>query len=187
MRSAFAADFLLRPLAGRPHGAIHVPTPRDAAVLVAVLDKPHPTVLLTRRTATLRHHGGQVALPGGRVDASDPSHTQAALREAWEEVGLLPQEVMPLGTLNPYYTVSRYRITPIVGLAPADFPWQLSTDEVDAVFEIPLSVVLDLNAYQQLTINRLGQAHPVYFLPWQDWLIWGATAAIFHDLARHLA
>ncbi|WKE67118.1 CoA pyrophosphatase [Gallaecimonas kandeliae] len=185
MRRSFTTDFLLRPLEPRAPG-LQLATPREAAVLIAVLDKPEPSILLTRRTSTLRHHGGQVALPGGRVDATDPDHAAAALREAWEEVGLPPSEVQPLGRLNPYHTVSRYRITPVVGLAPADFPWQLSTEEVDAVFEVPLSVVLDLNAYQVLTIPRLGQSHDVYFLPWNGWLIWGATAAIFQDLALHL-
>ncbi|WP_192954658.1 CoA pyrophosphatase [Gallaecimonas mangrovi] len=184
--SSFAADFLLRPLAQRQLGT-ELSASREAAVLLAILDKPEPTILLTRRTQTLRSHGGQIALPGGRVDDTDPNHTYAALREAWEEVGLPPEDVTPLGELNPFYTVSRYRITPIVGLAPADFPWQLSADEVDAVFEVPLAVVLNLNSYHQLQINRHGQPHTVYFMPWQGWFIWGATAGMFHDLALHMA
>ncbi|ROQ24909.1 CoA pyrophosphatase [Gallaecimonas pentaromativorans] len=182
----FAPEFLLRSLAPASRG-IELSNAREAAVLVAILDKPEPSVLLTRRTQTLRSHSGQIALPGGRVDDTDPSHTHAALREAWEEVGLPPADVMPLGQLNPFFTVSRYRITPIVGLAPADFPWQLSIDEVDAVFEVPLAVVLNLNNYHQMQVNRLGQPHSVYFLPWQGWFIWGATAGIFHDLALHMA
>ncbi|WP_406663171.1 CoA pyrophosphatase [Gallaecimonas sp. GXIMD1310] len=182
----FASQFILQPLQPRHLGTPFLHQPRAAAVLLAILDRPEPTVLLTRRTQTLRHHGGQIALPGGRVDASDPSHVAAALREAWEEVGLAPTEVTPLGTLNPYDTVSDYRITPVVARAPADFPWQLSTDEVDAIFEVPLAIVLDLNRYQRLQIERQGISHQVLFLPWQNWLIWGATAAIFQDLALHL-
>ncbi|WP_341501327.1 CoA pyrophosphatase [Gallaecimonas sp. GXIMD4217] len=185
-RSRFARDFLLRPLEERHLGVPELQSPKPAAVLLAIMDKPEPNLLLTRRTLTLRHHGGQVALPGGRVDDSDPSHEHAALREAWEEVGLLPEQVQVLGRLNPYDTVSRFRITPVVGLAPEDFPWLLSVDEVDAVFEMPLKKVLDLNRYRTLDIQRHGQHHRLFCLPYREHLIWGATAAILYDLALHL-
>ncbi len=184
--SRFAREFLLRPLVERNLGVPRLKAPKEAAVLLAVMDKPDPALLLTRRTATLRHHGGQIALPGGRVDATDTSLEAAALREAWEEVGLLPDQVQVLGRLNAYDTVSRFRITPVVGLAPAAFPWMLSVDEVDAAFEVPLEYILDEGNYRTLNIKRQGSEHPIYFLPFKEHVIWGATAAILYDLALHI-
>jgi len=158
----------------------------DAAVLVPILLGPAPSVLLTKRTAHLSSHAGQVSFPGGRIDPGDASPEEAALREAQEEVGLDPLLVELVGRLGAYVTGTGYRITPVLGLLPPDPPLLLSPHEVEAVFCLPLAVVLDPSAPQRRRAHNRGRWREFWVWPHPDHYIWGATAAILVHLAHLL-
>ncbi len=103
---------------------------RHAAVLLPIICKPKPTLLLTRRSATLRSHAGQVAFPGGAADPKDKSIIATALREAEEEVNIPHQKVQVLGQLAPLNSTSGYLVTPIVGLLPPGLSLHSNPEEV---------------------------------------------------------
>ncbi len=157
-----------------------------AAVLVGIVTGPAPGVLLTKRTAHLRQHSGQVSFPGGRIDPGDASPEAAALREAAEEVGLDPAHAELLGRLGDYVTVSAYRVTPVLALLSPGFIARPSAHEVDAVFQLPLAVLLDPRAPQRRTATLHGQQRSYWVWPHPEHTVWGATAAILVHLARRL-
>jgi 8-oxo-dGTP pyrophosphatase MutT (NUDIX family) len=166
------------------------PEPRPlvpAAVLVALIDHPRePTVLLTRRTEHLSRHAGQISFPGGRVEASDVSPTAAALREAEEEIGLAQEAVDVLGVLDSYQTVTGFLITPVVGALDPPVHLQPDPCEVADVFEVPLSFILDTANHQRHSRIFNGQRRYYYALPYGNYYIWGATAAMLVNLAAKL-
>jgi 8-oxo-dGTP pyrophosphatase MutT (NUDIX family) len=157
-----------------------------AAVLVGIVTGPAPGILLTKRTAHLRQHSGQVSFPGGRIDPEDASPEAAALREAQEEVGLDPSHVQLLGRLRDYVTSTGYRVTPVLALLTPGFVTAPSADEVDAVFQLPLAVLLDPEAPQRRGAQFRGAWREYWFWPHPEHEIWGATAAILVHLARRL-
>ncbi|TNH43243.1 CoA pyrophosphatase [Photorhabdus luminescens] len=159
---------------------------RHAAVLLPIICKPKPTLLLTRRSDTLRSHAGQVAFPGGVADPQDKSIIATALREAEEEVNIPPQKVQILGQLAPLNSINGYLVTPIVGLLPPGLSLHSNPTEVSKIFEVPLSEALSLSSYHYLDVNRRGQQHRIYFYWYQQHLIWGLTAAIIHQLAQQV-
>ncbi len=161
-----------------------------AAVLVPFVLGTNPGVLLTRRTPHLTKHAGQVSFPGGRIDPEDASPEAAALREAQEEIGLDPARVELAGRLGDYTTGTFYRITPVIGLltpgVALDGLGLCTSDEVDAVFELPLAVLLDPEAPQQRTRFFRGRERTYWEWPHPEYQIWGATAAILLGLAQRL-
>jgi 8-oxo-dGTP pyrophosphatase MutT (NUDIX family) len=157
-----------------------------AAVLVPILLGAAPGILLTKRTAHLARHPGQVSFPGGRIDPADPDPEAAALRESWEEIGLDPAVVSLQGRLAPYVTGTGYRITPVVGLLPADPVLLPNPSEVEAVFVLPLGVLLDPKAPQRRTREETGRRREFWVWPHAEHYIWGATAAILVHLAKLL-
>lgn len=157
-----------------------------AAVLVAVVLGETPGILLTKRTAHLNKHAGQVSFPGGRIDPEDASAEAAALREAWEEIGLPPDQVEVLGRLPDQVTGTGYRITPVLAVVPAAVAYVLSPHEVDEVFELPLSVVLDPAAPRRQRQHVGGVWREYWVWPHAAHFIWGATAAILVELAERL-
>ncbi len=163
-------------------GKVRVP----AAVLVGLTAGPAGGVLLTRRTAHLRQHSGQVSFPGGRIDASDASAEAAALREAQEEVGLDPGHVELLGRLPDHVTSSGYIITPVLGLLAPGFATEASPDEVDAIFILPLAVLLDDALPLRRQVQFAGALREFWVWPHPEFYIWGATAAILLRLARRM-
>jgi 8-oxo-dGTP pyrophosphatase MutT (NUDIX family) len=158
----------------------------EAAVLVPIVTGPNPGVLLTKRTTTLRNHAGQVSFPGGRIDPQDASPEAAALREAHEEVGLDPAQVELVGRLRPYVTGTGYRVTPILGLLPPSLNLVHAPAEVDAIFELPLTTLLDPAAPERRSAEYRGRLRHYWVWPHPDHHIWGATAAILVHLARRL-
>jgi 8-oxo-dGTP pyrophosphatase MutT (NUDIX family) len=158
----------------------------EAAVLVALVTGGIPGVLLTKRTAGLRNHAGQVSFPGGRIDAGDASPEAAALREAQEEIGLDPDQVTLVGRMTPYITGTGYRVTPVVGLLGRGFVLTPSPFEVDAVFELPLTTLLDPTAPRRRSAEFRGRTRHYWVWPHPTHEIWGATAAILVHLAQRL-
>jgi 8-oxo-dGTP pyrophosphatase MutT (NUDIX family) len=159
---------------------------RDAAVLVAFVDHPRPTLLLTRRTNQLRKHSGQVAFPGGKVDDSDDGPTAAALREAQEEVGLAAQHVRIISPTAPYRTVTNFVVTPVLAVIPAGLRYTANPDEVAHIFEAPIDVLF--NPAQQIlrTVDWEGRTRQYYEIHYDGERIWGATAAMIRNLGAQL-
>jgi 8-oxo-dGTP pyrophosphatase MutT (NUDIX family) len=159
---------------------------KPAAVLIAITDRSEPGIILTQRPDTMRSHPGQVAFPGGRVDTSDADAVAAALREANEEVGLPYDRAEIVGTTDRYRTITGYHITPVIAVVPPDLPL-IGNEEVTAIFEPPLSFLLDPANHQKVRVDWNGAERHYFELHWQDRRIWGATAAMIVNLSRRLS
>jgi 8-oxo-dGTP pyrophosphatase MutT (NUDIX family) len=158
-----------------------------AAVLMAVVDRPDPTVILTLRPDTLRQHPGQIAFPGGRIDPGDDGPVDAALREAEEEIGLFRRDVEIVGTADCYRTITGFEVTPVVGIVPPGLALTPHPGEVAAIFEAPLDYLLHPEHQVVRTVEWQGRERVYYEILWQDRRIWGATAAMIVNLSRRLA
>ncbi len=162
--------------------------PRPAAVLVGVIPRAAGAgVLLTRRTDGLRHHGGQVSFPGGRIEPDDPSPAAAALREAREEVGLQAAQARLLGYLDPLLTITGFRVLPTVVVVDPGFQPVPEPGEVAEVFEVPLEMLLDPGQLDTIELQFGGRARHVFQYRYQPQRIWGATASILYNLRERLA
>ncbi|MTD25690.1 CoA pyrophosphatase [Erwinia sorbitola] len=179
----FLTRFLLQPPAP---GQQNLPF-RQAAVLVPIIAHAEPTLLLTRRAASLRKHAGQVAFPGGMKDSSDSSLVETALREAQEEVAIPPEAVSVIGVLPPVTSSTGFQVTPVVGVVRPGLNWHANEDEVESVFEMPLYEALRLGRYSALDIERAGQSHRVWLSWFDDYFIWGMTAGIIRQLGLQVA
>lgn len=179
-------DFLSRFQLLRPQVNSATLNSRQAAVLIPVVRREQPGLLLTKRSSHLRKHAGQVAFPGGAVDATDASLIAAALREAQEEVAIPPDAVEVIGVLPPVDSVTGFQVTPVVGIIPPDLQYHASVDEVAAVFEMPLAEALRLGRYHPLDIQRRGHDHRVWLSWYQHYFVWGMTAGIIRELALQI-
>jgi 8-oxo-dGTP pyrophosphatase MutT (NUDIX family) len=178
-----SSDFDLNPAIQPPAGVAL----RPAAVLIPVWLQPESAALiLTKRSSHLKHHPGQIAFPGGKVDAGDAGPEAAALRESREEIGLDPNRVTVLGTLPPHQTVTGFSITPFVGLITGDFTPQPEAGEVDEVFTVPLAFVLDPARFSIQQRRWKGEWRRYYAVPYGPYYIWGATARILRGLADRM-
>lgn len=161
---------------------------KAASVLLPIVTRPQElTVLFTRRTEHLKDHSGQVSFPGGRVESRDASAEATALRETQEEIGLAPERVELLGRLADYHTRTGFRVTPVVGLVTPPFELRPDAFEVEAVFEVPLSFLLDPANHQRHGREFQGRQVQYYAIAYCDHYIWGATAGILVNFYRHLA
>lgn len=160
----------------------------EAAVLVALMARDDgPTVLFTRRHENLSRHAGQISFPGGRVDPDDVGPVDAALREAHEEVGLPRGHATPLGFLDPYETISAFRVVPVVARVAPDFELRLDPREVDSAFEVPLSFLLAPDSAQRVQAVFRGLRRHYWEFHYDGHRIWGATAAMLVNLRERLA
>jgi 8-oxo-dGTP pyrophosphatase MutT (NUDIX family) len=157
----------------------------DAAVLIAITDRPDPGVIFTVRREHLRTHAGQIAFPGGRLDPGEDA-VMAALREAQEEILLDPAAVEIVGTIEPYRTVTGYVVTPVIGVIPPDPALEPHEHEVADWFEAPLDFLLNSANQQRRSALFQGVERTYYEIMWNDRRIWGATAAMIVNLSRRL-
>lgn len=178
--SAASSDFDLNPDVALPPGR----KLRPAGVLVPILN--HETgarVFLTKRSSALKHHPGQIAFPGGKQDAGDADITATALREASEEIGLDPANVRVLGQMPPHETVTGFIVTPVVAQVLDIFTPIPETGEVDEVFSVPLSHVMEPSRYLIQSRRWRGSRRHYYTVPFGPYYIWGATARILRAMA----
>ena len=177
--------FLRSELATRPSVIRAEWDTRPAAVLIPLYQVDgiwH--VLFTQRTHLVETHKGQVSFPGGQVDSEDADRVATALREAEEEIGLRREDVTVLSQLDELLTVTQYRITPVVGTFPWPYDFELSTAELSAVFGVPLAWLADPRNLEIQYREPLmtGPKVPVYYLHYDTWTIWGATARMLLNL-----
>ncbi len=178
-----SSDFDLNPAVVLPEGR----KLRPAGVLVAFQPGANGLdLVLTKRSSRLRHHPGQIAFPGGKVDAGDADETAAALREAHEEVGLPPGHVTLLGRLPVHETVTGFLVTPVVGLIHTPFEPRAEPGEVDEVFAVPFAHVTDPGRFVIEARRWRGQRRRYYTVPYGPYYIWGATARILRGLAERI-
>ncbi len=164
--------------------------PALAAVLIGIVMREQPTVLLTQRTAHLSTHSGQVAFPGGKVDATDHDVVDTALRESHEEVGLDREHVQVLGTISDYVTGTAFVVTPVVGLVSPDHTLRPNPHEVASVFEVPLAFLMNPAFHRRHALEAEGRRREWFSMPYQDGeeqrFIWGATAGMIRNFYRFL-
>jgi 8-oxo-dGTP pyrophosphatase MutT (NUDIX family) len=159
---------------------------RPAAVLIPVVDHPQPTVLLTQRAAHLNDHAGQISFPGGKIDATDATPLDAALREAEEEIGLSREFVDPIGYLDLYGTGFGFRILPTLARVRPGFTLHVNKAEVEDVFEVPLAFLMDPANHQVHSKEFRGMERSYYAMPFAERYIWGATAGILRVLYERI-
>jgi 8-oxo-dGTP pyrophosphatase MutT (NUDIX family) len=159
---------------------------RPAAVLIGIVARETPSVLLTQRAAHLNDHAGQISFPGGKIDATDASPLETALREAEEEIGLDRAFIDPIGYLDVYATGFGFRILPTVARVRPGFTLQVNPNEVDEAFEIPLAFLMDPVNHQRHSKEWRGIMRSYYAMPFADRYVWGATAGILRVLYERI-
>lgn len=158
-----------------------------AGVLVPIIERAHGlTLLLTQRSAALKHHAGQVSFPGGRMEASDADIEATALRETHEEVGIAPDAVAVAGFIDPMPTITGYAVTPVIGVLTGPIETRVDPAEVEYAFEVPLSHLMDRR--NEVTVERtlFGKTLPMVEFHWEGERIWGATAHMIVSLRKIL-
>lgn len=161
---------------------------KPAAVLCPIVEREGTlNLLFTQRSSHLKHHAGQVSFPGGKQEPTDGDLMQTALRETEEEIGLSRVLIDVVGSLPRFRTVSRFDVTPYVGFVSSPFELTLDKNEVESVFEVPLAHAINPENHHAHWVERKGERHPVYFIPWGEHNIWGATAAFVRNLSNKLA
>ncbi len=177
-----SSDFDLNPDVILPEGRVL----RPAGVLCAIIGEDDPRVFLTMRSSALKHHPGQIAFPGGKVDPGDSGPVHAALREAEEEIGLPRDAVEVMGTLPPHETVTGFTVTPVIGRVTRDFTPRAEIGEVAEIFTVPLSHVTEPTQFMIQSRRWRGQRRHYFTVPYGPYYIWGATARILRALAERM-
>lgn len=160
---------------------------KKAAVLIALVERPNGLhIILTKRAIHLRHHPGEISFPGGQLEQTDSNLQQTALRETEEEIGLAFEQISLFGSLQPLTTSSGFIVSPYLAFVDSQHTLKINKQEVQSTFELPLEFILKRNSFykQHLLVNK--KRHFTYLLPYQNKLIWGATAQILLTLRKHL-
>ena len=157
----------------------------DAAVLIAVTDRPQPGLILTQRPQGMRDHPGQVAFPGGKIDQGEDA-IAAALREAEEELAMRRADVRVIGATDHYQTGTGFDITPVLGVVPPDLPLVANPHEVEAWFEAPLDLMLGRDCWSEHEVFWNGAMRRYLEYHYRGFRIWGVTAAIIANLSRRI-
>jgi len=189
LRARFAQTLPWDPEFSEEALAVRGRTLRRAAVLVPLVMRPEGvTVLLTRRTEHLSSHAGQISFPGGGAEELDSSPIETALRETEEEIGLHRRHVEIIGVLPDHTTISAYRVTPVVALVEPPFDLNADPNEVAEVFEVPLAFLMDGLKHQRRTLDlpQTAGRRSFYAMPYEQYFIWGATAAMLRNLFHFL-
>ena len=191
-KATFLQSFKLAPLAASSqqfrYQLISKKPLRSAAVLIAIIEEADGLkVLLTRRAKHLKHHAGQISFPGGKVEEQDANLIETATREFEEEIGISASQLEIVGNLHPYQTISGFEVLPIVAFLNPPLATAFDEGEVDEVFYVPLSHCLDQSNHLHVNTQIKGKSYPVTFIPYQDYNIWGATAAMLKDFANHMS
>ena len=160
--------------------------PVPAAVLVPVVMGAEPSVLLTKRTSHLTKHAGQISFPGGRIDPGDSGPEERRVGKECRIGCRSRGSVDAPGRLNDHVTGTGDRITPVLAVLPPGLSYRLSPEEVEAIFELPMRVVLDPDAPRRQRQHVRGVWREYWVWPHPDHFIWGATAAILVQLAQRL-
>jgi 8-oxo-dGTP pyrophosphatase MutT (NUDIX family) len=160
--------------------------PRSAAVLVPVVLHATLTVMLTQRSHDMPSHPGQISFPGGKMEASDATPLDCALREAHEEIGLEADFSEPLGFRDSYRTGTGFLISPVVALVRPGFRMRLDPREVLEVFEVPLPFLMDEANHQKHAREWRGRQRSYYAMPYDGRYIWGATAGMLKNMQQRL-
>jgi 8-oxo-dGTP pyrophosphatase MutT (NUDIX family) len=172
-------DQIRTTLSSRQRRVIEHPPFSHAAVLVPLFKKNGDCHLLfTKRSDQVKYHKGEISFPGGVVDEEDSELIHTALREAFEEIGLRGSDVQIIGLLDDIVTITEFIVTPIVGLFPYPYPFNISEVEIAELIEVPLSFLLKTCSLSEREIFRGGQKEVVYAYQYGKHIIWGATARI---------
>jgi 8-oxo-dGTP pyrophosphatase MutT (NUDIX family) len=172
-------DQLQKMLSSRQRRVIEHPPFSHAAVLVPLFQKGGDCHLLfTKRSNQVKYHKGEISFPGGVVDEEDKELINTALREAYEEIGLIESDVQTIGVLDDIVTITEFIVTPIVGFFPYPYPFKVSEVEIAELIEVPLSSLLDKDCMSKREIFRGGRNEMVYSYQYEEHVIWGATARI---------
>lgn len=163
---------------------IHIQQPyAEAATLMLLVEKEQGVeMLLTRRAMHLKKHSGQISFPGGRIDQKDASAEEAALRETFEEIGIASTHIQLLGQLPDFFTGTGFLMKPFVAALKKDYELSINQDEVDEVFSVPLSFLLNPNHHFLHKVDLEEGIREYFSMPWQNYFIWGATAAVIRNL-----
>jgi 8-oxo-dGTP pyrophosphatase MutT (NUDIX family) len=170
-------------LRGRTRQAIQDTTLKQAAVLfpLFIMNGAYH-VLFIKRSQKVEHHKGEISFPGGICEESDGAFERTALRETHEEIGIRPEDVRVLGLLDDIRTQStRYRVTPVVGIIPYPYSFELSTHEVEKIITAPLAHLLDADNGGEESVIREGKAYRGHVYHYGGYVIWGATARILKN------
>lgn len=160
---------------------------RPAAVLIGLIERESGLqVILTRRTEALKHHGGQISFPGGRIEASDHAPVAAAVREAQEEIGLQSEHIQVKGYLDSFLTITGFHVYPVVAKVSADFVPKADPGEVDEIFEVPLAFVLNAANAKPIEIEYRGKSRTIIEFQYKQYRIWGATASILVNFRKRI-
>nr|WP_275436146.1 CoA pyrophosphatase [Vibrio sp. Of14-4] len=167
----------------------HIPRKslRKASVLIGFVERRTGlNIIFTRRAQHLKHHPGQISFPGGKYENSDRSLLQTALRETYEEVGIQEREITVFGQMPELITISHFKVTPFLAFVAPDYNTNIDLNEVDEVFEVPASVVLDRHKLHSERFRVRNDSHRVFGLSYEHYFIWGMTAQIIHALQNHI-
>ncbi|MFM2481030.1 CoA pyrophosphatase [Celerinatantimonas sp. YJH-8] len=154
-----------------------------ATLLPVYLENGQWYIIITRRSAQLKHHARQFSFPGGCFEHTDHNLGYTALRESYEEIGLSPHKVQLVSRLPDQLAGEHFIMSPFIGLITEPFQLTANPTEVDEIIHLPLAPLLELSHYQPLKIERHRQRQTLYFIEVNGYVIWGATAAVLHRLA----